>query len=141
MSNFDFMSKSEQYKKLETEKIKAVKENPLCDYKAQIEDKRRPRTKILRETSLAANLKLNFVGIDDDTEISYRDDIGNFDHSKLLEINAETKHKIFGLAASTHSLLIWILFNIDYRNDTIRIERNLVRKSGLKLAIGTFAKS
>ncbi len=125
----------------DAEKLKAVRFNPLVDYGAQIHDNFKPASKKLGDTSLASDLRVESLKVfSTETRIRYKENMGNFEHSKVVG-GASNSNDILSMKHSSQSLFIWILFNLEYRNDTIRIEGELLAKTGLPLATGTLKEA
>lgn len=122
------------------EKIKNAKRNPLADYKAQISHKSKAKNKLFGETSLIHDPLEDFRKTPHNKKIYYREDVGNFEHSKLIT-GVENRNKIMSLQPNSQKLFLWILFALDYRNETVEIKPEKIIKQGFSMALGTFRKS
>lgn len=120
--------------------IQGVRFNPLANYELQVEPNKYRKSKKVSETSLADELRLSFIGMNEDSDISFSDDYGNFKYSKVVD-SAANRNSILSMQSSTQSLFIWILFKLDYRSDTVEIRLEEVNATGLSMAPGTFNNS
>ena len=106
------MADKTQYEIEDGEKIKAARRNPLCNYNAQIAVKRKGKKKRVGDTSLGNEPQLGLLGIHDHTEIKYKEDVGNFDYSKLINqedlMGHEFQRQAYGSSASLEQKLAWL---------------------------------
>jgi hypothetical protein len=121
-------------------KIVSVQYNPLADYKAQIKQNYKECKKKVGETSLSSSIHAHMGQIPDDMEISYLEDMGSFDYSKVVT-TAAFRNTILKTSPCTQSLFLWIIFRLKYRSDTIEIDPDKVKALGLSLSKNSLVKA
>ena len=122
------------------EKILNAQWNPLADYKAQVSHKSKVRNKRFGETSLIHDILEDFRKTPPNKKIYFRDDVGNFEHSKLIT-GIDNRNTIMSLQPNSQKLFLWILFELDYRMETVEIHPDKIEKLGFIMALGTFRNS
>ena len=120
--------------------LQSIRLNPLADYKKQTERRVRNFAKKIKDTSLSGDMRNQFLGLDEEDDIHFKDDLSNFEHSKLI-VSAANRDIIMSLKPTAHYLLFWILFELNYRNDTILLKLEDMSKKGFKLSKNTFKEA
>lgn len=121
-------------------KIISAKFNPLADYKLQIKANKKPTYKAIKQTSLSNDPRMELMSIGEEYKISYLEDMGNFEHSKILT-SAKNRNLILSLGPNSQKLFIWILFALEYRKDTVQLIHDNMTQLGFQMSPNTFRKS
>lgn len=138
ISKFDFMAKKTAHS---DPKVLNAKLNPLVDYKAQIAVNKKRKGKTIGETSFNDDPRNELYKVPSDKMIYYRDDMGNFEHAKVIVEPVTNRNTIMSLELSSLKLLFWILFQLEYRCETVNINPIEAKRKGLKMALGSIRNS
>jgi len=106
--------------------------NPLANYELQITPNIKHREKRIGDTSLREDTRLNYVGYENESKFYVNEDMGAFDYSKLIS-SAANRKLILSLKPSAQSLFLWILYELDYKSDTIEVSLARVNKTKFKI--------
>jgi hypothetical protein len=135
-SKFDIMPKKRP--RPTDKKITTALRNPLADYAAQIKENRTPDSRAVSETSLSKDIRLPLLGMEEEDDIDFVVDMGNFPHSKVL-LSAANRKTIFSLDSKAQNLFLWIVFMLQFRMDTVILEYNRMKKLGYQASRNTFS--
>lgn len=124
-------------KKASINKIEAAKFNPLADYAKQIKTSSYKNSKKIRDTSLSEHVVFPLMGLNNDTDISFREEKGNFPFCKLIN-NAANFHLISSLTPTSGFILLLILMRLEFLSDQVQIPFDKFSKL---LSVNTFNKS
>ena len=121
-------------------KIISAKLNPLADYKAQVAPNRITKSMKISQTSMSNDPRMDLIRKSEGSDFTYRPDMGNFDHSKVLT-SIDSRNRIMSLNSNSQKLFLWVVFALSYRSDTVKLDFDKMKELGFKMANATFRNS
>lgn len=136
MSIFDIMPEKK------VTDLTVVEFNPLADYKAQMIGRKLNETTKVSNTSLSEEIVLD-LDVNKrikEGDVTFRKTITGFEHSKVIS-SAENRDILMSLRPTSQRLFIFILFLLEFRDDTITLDYQNMNSLGLKMTNTTFRQA